>query len=127
METLNFTIQSTYVKCVFTSSSVAVLGTEHTNKVFLVYKQKDRMTNQSRTSVGERHSALPNIIKHCDLAFIMCLAPHIHVQCNVNRDCKTTNVETVEMYRFVADIQTCLVASSLTLTVSLRMPFICDV
>lgn len=34
--------QSTHMKCVFIASSVAVLGTEHTNRVFLVYKQRKR-------------------------------------------------------------------------------------
>lgn len=34
--------QSAHMKCVFIVSSVAVFGTEHTNRVFLVYKQRKR-------------------------------------------------------------------------------------
>lgn len=56
--------QSTHVKWDFIASSVAVFGTEHTNKVFLVYKEKDKMTDQSGTRNNEH---LLNTIKHCYL------------------------------------------------------------
>lgn len=61
LETVSFTFQSTHVKWVFIASAVAVLGTEHTNKVFLLYKPKDKMTDRSGNSTGEY---LLNIIKH---------------------------------------------------------------
>lgn len=64
LETVKFTLQSTHLKWVFIASAVAVLGTEHTNKVFLLYKRKDKMTDQSGTGTGEY---LRNIIKHFDL------------------------------------------------------------
>ena len=46
MGTVDVLLQSTHVKWVFIASSVAFLGTEHTNKVFLVYNMKDRMTDR---------------------------------------------------------------------------------
>lgn len=52
METADVTVQSTHMKWVFTASSVAVLGTEHTNKVFLAYKVKTRMTDKSGITTG---------------------------------------------------------------------------
>lgn len=60
-----FLRQSTHLKWVFIASSVAFLGTEHTNKVFLVYKQKDRITDHSGTSSDIQH--LISIIKHRNL------------------------------------------------------------
>lgn len=53
MKTVGVTVPSTHVKWAFISSSVAVLGIEHTNKVFLVYKVKDRMTDQTGTITGQ--------------------------------------------------------------------------
>lgn len=48
--------QSTHMKCVFIASSVAVLGTEHTNRVFLDYKQrKSSVRNRQRQMITAKH------------------------------------------------------------------------
>lgn len=95
-KTVNFTLQSTHVKWVFIASSVAVLGTEHTNKVFLLYKPKDKMTDQSGTSTGEY---LLNIIKHYDLVRLFNLFSFSYTgvaQCKIQS--KTSDVDTVPIY-----------------------------
>lgn len=89
-KTVNSTLQSTHVKWVFIASSVAVLGTEHTNKVFLLYKPKDKMTAQSGTS---------KIVKHYDLVRLVNLFSFSYTgvaQCKIQS--KTSDVDTVPIY-----------------------------
>lgn len=51
---IHFSLQSPHSKWVFMSSSVALLGTKHTNKVFLACRQKEKTAHWSGTRTGER-------------------------------------------------------------------------